>query len=69
MAQANVVITGHLIWVGGANGWKADWILHDDKGEHRWQIEGTNFDGAFRNAMRGAAQILSQHGEPPPNLN
>ncbi len=69
MAQAEVVITGNLIWVGGPNGWKANWILHDDKGEHRWQIEGINFDGAFRNAMRGAAQILSQHGEPPPNLN
>ncbi len=67
--QADVVITGHLIWVGGANGWKADWTLHDDKRSHGWQIENTNFDGAFRNAMRGAAQILSQHGEPPPNLN
>ncbi|MEO6607925.1 MAG: DUF2066 domain-containing protein [Aestuariivirga sp.] len=69
MAQADVVITGNLIWVGGPNGWKANWVLFDDKGEHRWQIEGINFDGAFRNAMRGAAQILSQHGEPPPNLN
>ena len=69
IAQADVVITGNLIWVGGPNGWKANWVLFDDKGEHRWQIEGINFDGAFRNAMRGAAQILSQHGEPPPNLN
>ncbi len=68
-AQADVVMTGHLIWVGGSNGWKADWALQDGQGQHRWQIEGTNFDGAFRNAMRGAAQILSKHGEPPPNLN
>jgi hypothetical protein len=69
LAQTDAVITGDLKWVGGANGWKASWTLYDLKGEHRWQIEGTNFDGAFRNAMRGAAQILSQHGEPTPNLN
>jgi hypothetical protein len=69
MAQADVVITGNLVWVGGSTGWKANWILLDDKTEHRWQIEGINFDGAFRNALRGAAQILSQNGEPPPNLN
>ncbi len=67
--SADVVITGHLVWIGGANGWKADWSLQEEKAGHHWQIEGTNFDGAFRNAMRGAAQILSQHGDPPPNLN
>ena len=72
LAQAtgtDVVIIGHLIWVGGSGGWKADWAFEDTKGQHHWQIEGTNFDGAFRNAMRGVAQILSSHGEPSPNLN
>ncbi len=67
--KADVLISGQLIWVGGASGWKASWRMQDTKGSHRWAIEDINFDGAFRNALRGAAQILSQHGEPPPNLN
>jgi hypothetical protein len=69
LAQADVVIKGHLTWVGGANGWKADWTLYNDSTQKEWAIEGINFDGAFRNALRGAAQILSGHGDPPPNLN
>lgn len=69
LAQADVVIKGHLIWVGGANGWKADWTLYNDSTQKEWAIEGINFDGAFRNALRGVAQILSGHGDPPPNLN
>jgi uncharacterized protein len=68
-AQADVIVKGHLNWVGGANGWKADWTMVKGDSEHHWQIDGANFDGAFRNAMRGAAHILSGHGEPPPNLN
>jgi hypothetical protein len=31
---------------------------------YRWQIRGVSFDEAFRNAMAGAAQILSGHGLP-----
>jgi uncharacterized protein len=68
-AGADEVVGGNLIWIGGANGWNADWTLRDKSAVHKWQIQNTNFDGAFRNAMRGAAQILSGHGEPPPNLN
>ena len=33
-------------------------------GLHDWQIQNVNFDAAFRSAMRGAAQVLSGHGEP-----
>jgi uncharacterized protein len=68
-AKADNVVAGHLIWIGGPNGWKADWTLHNNQSAHHWTIEATNFDGAFRNAMRGVAQILSGHGEPTPNLN
>ena len=67
--EADIGIIGHLIWVGGSMGWKADWSLQDEGGVHHWQIDDINFDGAFRNALRGAAQILSKHGEPAPNLN
>jgi hypothetical protein len=68
-ARADVVISGKLTWIGGANGWQANWVMETDGTTHRWQIVDINFDGAFRNAMRGAAHILSHHGEPPPNLN
>ena len=49
-------------------GWKAVWDF-DAKGQiHHWQIQNVNFDDAFRSAMRGAAQILSGHGEPKDGL-
>ncbi len=32
--------------------------------EYRWQIRGVSFDEAFRDAMRGAARILSGNGAP-----
>ena len=31
--------------------------------DYRWQIRGVSFDDAFRNAMAGAAQVLSGHGQ------
>ena len=45
-------------------GWTADWRLSGGKAVHDWKIAGVNFDDAFRNALRGAAQILSGNSEP-----
>jgi uncharacterized protein len=60
----DLALAGNLLWSEQALGWVADWRL-DARGEsHRWQIRGVSFDDAFRNAMSGAAQILSGNGQP-----
>ncbi|MDO8352705.1 MAG: DUF2066 domain-containing protein [Aestuariivirga sp.] len=59
-----IVLVGSIAWNKGMLGWKGDWQLYSDDGPHHWQIRNVNFDGAFRSAMRGAAQVLSGNGEP-----
>lgn len=59
-----VALAGSLVWSEQALGWKADWRLAADDRTFAWRITGVSFDEAFRNAMRGAAQILSGNGEP-----
>jgi uncharacterized protein len=58
------VLVGSISWNKGMLGWKGDWQLHSAGGLHDWQIQNVNFDTGFRSAMRGAAQVLSGHGEP-----
>jgi hypothetical protein len=60
----DLALAGDLVWSEEALGWIADWRLATRGKGQRWQIRGVNFDDAFRNAMSGAAQILSGHGEP-----
>jgi uncharacterized protein len=57
-------LAGSLVWSEEALGWVADWRLASGGEIHRWRISGVSFDDAFRNAVRGAAQIMSGHGEP-----
>ena len=59
-----IVLTGRIAWNKGMLGWKGNWQLQSIDGPHDWQIQNVNFDAAFRSAMRGAAQVLSGHGEP-----
>ena len=59
-----IVLVGSIAWNKGMLGWKGDWQLQSTDGPHHWQIQDVNFDAAFRSAMRGAAQVLSGHGEP-----
>ena len=61
---SDIAVTGTLDWSDKALGWVADWRL-EWKGEtHHWQVQGVNFDDAFRSTIGGAAQILSGHGAP-----
>jgi uncharacterized protein len=59
----NVALAGTLEWSDQARGWIA-WRLIAHGKIHRWRLSGVNFDEAFRNAIRGAAQILSGNGAP-----
>ena len=60
----DVALAGRLVWSDRALGWVADWRLASGGKTFGWRIGGVSFDDAFRNGMRGAAQILSGHGEP-----
>ena len=58
-------IAGTLDFSDQAHGWLVDWrILGEDGRTYEWRQKGVSFDDAFRNALRGAAQVLSGHGEP-----
>jgi uncharacterized protein len=59
-----IALVGSIAWNKGMLGWKGNWQLQSTDGPHDWQIQNVNFDAAFRSAMRGAAQVLSGHGEP-----
>ena len=53
-----------MVWNEQALGWVADWRLGSRDESYGWQVRGVGFDDAFRNAMAGAAQILSGNGRP-----
>ncbi len=63
-AGGDQALVGRLAWSDKDLGWIAEWRLAADGKPYRWQIRGVSFDDAFRNAMRGAAQILSGNGAP-----
>lgn len=58
------LLTGKMAWRAEATGWVGDWQLVFAGKEYRWQVRGVGFDDAFRNAMRGSAQIMSGNGQP-----
>ncbi|MFN4142545.1 DUF2066 domain-containing protein [Aestuariivirga sp.] len=59
-----IPLLGSLAWSKELLAWRAEWRLDWRGREHRWSIEGVNFDAAFRNGVGGAAQIFSGNGEP-----
>jgi len=63
-AGGDLALAGSIVWSDRDLGWVADWRLAPAGQTHRWQIRGVSFDEAFRNAMRGAVQILSGNGSP-----
>jgi uncharacterized protein len=64
-ARGDQALAGTLVWSDAERGWIAQWRLAHGGKLYRWRISGVSFDDAFRNALRGAAQVLSGNGEPP----
>lgn len=62
-----VPLAGTLNWSKELLAWKARWRIAAAGTEQHWGIDGVNFDAAFRNAVGGAAQILSGNGVPGGN--
>ena len=57
-------LLGNLRWSDAALGWVANWKLEANGNHYRWSVSGVNYDEAFRNAIRGAARVLSGNGKP-----
>ena len=64
MSGGELLLVGDLQWNDQALGWVATWTLKASGIRHRWSVRGVNYDEAFRNAVRGAARVLSGNGEP-----
>lgn len=60
----DVPLLGSIRWSDADLGWVAHWRLRADGRTYAWDIKGVSFDEAFRNAIRGAAQVLSGNGQP-----
>lgn len=61
IAPGGVALTGRLAWDDADFGWDGDWHLVWRGRDYLWSIRGVSFDGAFRDAVRGAMAVLSGH--------
>lgn len=64
LSDGELPLVGDIRWSDAAFGWVANWSLKVNARLHRWFVSGVNYDEAFRNAVRGAARLLSDNGEP-----
>jgi uncharacterized protein len=64
LSDSELPLVGDLRWSDAALGWVAKWRLAVNGRRHRWSVSGVNYDEAFRNAVRGAARVLSGNGGP-----
>jgi len=63
-AGGDLALVGRLTWADRYRGWTAEWRLAYEGRAYKWQVRGASFDDAFRNGMRGAAQVLAGYGRP-----
>ena len=64
LSDSELPLVGDLRWSDAALGWVATWKLEASGHHYRWSVSGVNYDEAFRNAVRGAARVLSGNGKP-----
>ena len=64
LSVSELPLVGDLRWSDAALGWVAKWRLAVNGRRHRWSVSGVNYDEAFRDAVRGAARVLSGNGGP-----
>lgn len=57
---ADAVLHGTITWQDAAAGWVGTWGLAWHGRDYGWQVTGVGFDEAYRNALSGAAAILSR---------
>jgi len=64
LSNSELPLVGDLRWSDAAFGWVVHWSLEVKGRGHSWFVSGVNYDEAFRNAVRGAARVLSGNGKP-----
>lgn len=64
LSKDDMPLAGTLVWSDQARGWIANWRMMSAGKSYTWQVSGVSFDDAFRNALRGAARVLSGNGPP-----
>jgi uncharacterized protein len=64
LSDSELPLVGDLQWSDAVFGWVAVWSIEARGRRYRWSVSGVNYDEAFRNAVRGAARVLSGNGEP-----
>jgi hypothetical protein len=63
-AGGDKALIGTLDWSDSEHGWISDWTIADGGKAVHWQRRGISFDDAFRDALSGAAEVLSGNGRP-----
>ncbi|MGY4473260.1 DUF2066 domain-containing protein [Bradyrhizobium sp. USDA 3364] len=58
------VLVGRLVWDDKDLGWATQWRMAWHGKDYKWQFRGVTFDEAFRRGVGGAAQVLSDNGDP-----
>jgi uncharacterized protein len=61
---ADTALAGSIAWSDTDLGWVADWRVTHGGRTYSWQVRGVSFDEAFRNAIRGSAEVFSGSGDP-----
>jgi hypothetical protein len=61
---ADTALSGSIKWSDADLGWVADWRVTHEGRIYSWQVRGVSFDEAFRNAIRGSAEVFSGSGDP-----
>jgi hypothetical protein len=64
LSDGELPLVGDLQWSDAALGWVAHWSIDARGRRYRWSVSGVNYDEAFREAVRGAARVLSGNGKP-----
>jgi len=63
-APDQVIVVGTLEFQPALPGWVGSWRMFWKGEGYAWSISGVNYDGAFRDLIRGAVRVVSGHGAP-----
>ncbi|MGF6307115.1 hypothetical protein ABIB82_007004 [Bradyrhizobium sp. i1.8.4] len=58
------ILIGRLVWDDKDLGWATQWQMAWRGKDYKWQFRRVTFDESFRRGIGGAAQVLSDNGDP-----
>ena len=63
-AMNEALVAGTLEFQESLPGWIGAWRMRWQGVEYAWGVKGGNYDGAFRDILRGVLRVASGHGAP-----